>query len=168
MQARSKRLEPLREPMICPNAHHPSHGHRAACVRVPDCRRGGYRALLHHHGACRARAGRPANLAGAELAANAQQRIDDNAAKRGVVFVRRPIHAIRNRAVLDACGRSGTSGTAFINDGKNVGFALPLGRRAGGYGRVLDDSSSLKFLDARSGIGHVEPPRMRVAGPYSC
>src|SRR6202142_4513473 len=56
-------------------------------------------------------------LTGAQLAADAEQGIDDDAAKRGVVLVRRPIHAIRNGAVLDAGGRAGASRAAFIDHG---------------------------------------------------
>ena len=106
-------------------------------------------------------------FAGAQLAADAEQWIDDNAAKRGVVFVRRPIHAIRNRTVLDAGGRTGASRAAFIDHRKNVGFAFPLRRRARGYGRLLDDYPRLKFLDARSRIRHVEPPIVKVSATYS-
>jgi hypothetical protein len=80
-----------------------------------------------------------------------------------VVFVRRPIHAVRNRAVLDACGGTGASRTAFINNRKYMGFALPLSRCACGNGRVLDNCPCLKFLDARSRIGHVEPPKNQVS-----
>jgi hypothetical protein len=101
-------------------------------------------------------------FAGAQLAADAKQGIDDDAAKRGMVLVRRPIHAIRNGAVLDASRRAGASRAALIDHRKNVGFAFPLGRRAGGNGRVLDDRSRLKFLDAGSQIRHVEPPKIWV------
>jgi hypothetical protein len=107
-------------------------------------------------------------FAGAQLAADAKQGIDDDAAKRCVVLVRRPIHAIRNGAVLDASGRAGASRAAFIDHGENVGFALPLGCCARGYGRILDNRSRLKFLDTRSRIRHVEPPKMSGAKTYSC
>ena len=101
-------------------------------------------------------------FAGAQLASDAQQGIDDDAAKRGVVLIRRPIHAICNRAVLDASRRAGASRAALINDRENMGFALPLGRRAGRNGRVLDHRPRLKFLDAGSQIRHVEPPKIWV------
>src|ERR1700732_3902162 len=74
-------------------------------------------------------------FAGAQLASDAKQGIDDDAAKRGVVLIRRPIHAIRNGAVLDASRRAGAARATLINDRENMGFALPLGRRAGGNGR---------------------------------
>ena len=107
-------------------------------------------------------------FAGAQFAADAEQGINDDAAKRGVVLVRRPIHAIRDGAIFHASRRASASGAAFVDDRENMRFALPLRRRAGGDGRVLDDSSRLKFLDARSRIRHVEPPKMKDAKTYSC
>ena len=101
-------------------------------------------------------------FAGAKFAPNAEQGINDNAPERGMVLVRGPKHAISNRAVLDASRGSRAPRAGLIDDGKNVGFAFALGRRAAGNRRVLDDSSCLIFLDAGSGIRHANPPGIGV------
>jgi hypothetical protein len=98
-------------------------------------------------------------FAGAQFAADAEQGIDDDAAEWSVVLVRRPVHALRNGAVLHTGGGAGASRAAFINDGKYMRFTLPLRRRAVRHGLALDDCSCLKFLDARGRIRHVEPPK---------
>ena len=75
-----------------------------------------------------------------------------------MILVRRPIHAVGNRAVLDTCWRPCATRAAFINYGNNVRLALALRRRAGRLRLVLDDRAFLKFLYARSAVRHEEPP----------
>ena len=41
-------------------------------------------------------------FAGAEFASDAQQGVNDNAAERRMILIWRPIHAVRNGAVLNA------------------------------------------------------------------
>ena len=100
-------------------------------------------------------------FAGAKFAPDAQQGIDDNPPEWRMIEVRRPIHAFRNRAVLDACRRPGTPGAALIDYGKNVRLALTLSRRARGNRLVLDDRSCLKLFNTRSAIRHENPPTNR-------
>jgi hypothetical protein len=78
-----------------------------------------------------------------------------------MIEIGRPIHAVRNRAVLDARRRSGAPGATLIDDSKNVRLALALRRRARRYRRILDDRPLLKFLYARSAIRHEIPPWKR-------
>jgi hypothetical protein len=100
------------------------------------------------------------SLTSAKFAPDAKQGINDNTSKRRMIEVRRPIHAVRHRAVLDARRRSGTPRAALIDHGKNVRLALALRRRARGYRRVLDDSPCLKLIYARSAIRHKNPPQI--------
>src|ERR1039458_957811 len=62
-------------------------------------------------------------LAGALLAADAEDRIDLDTAERPMIFIGQPVHAIGHRAIGHAGGRSGASGAAFGDDGK---FLRPL------------------------------------------
>jgi len=52
-------------------------------------------------------------LTGTEFAPDAKQGIDDNTPKRRMILVRRPIHAVGNRAVLDTCWRPCATRAAF-------------------------------------------------------
>jgi len=77
-----------------------------------------------------------------------------------MVFVLGPEHAVRDRAVLDAGGRPGTTRAVLVDYGKDVGFAFALGCRAAGDRLGLDDTSCLIFFDAGSGVRHAKPPVM--------
>jgi hypothetical protein len=103
-----------------------------------------------------------------EFAADAKQRINDDASKRRMILVRRPVHALGDGAVLDAGRRAGTPGTTLVYDSKDVRFPFALVGLTRGDRRVLDDSSCLILLDARSGIRHARPPRMNAASRYFC
>ena len=70
--------------------------------------------------AVKKRAVRP--LAGAFLASNAEIRINFDAAKRRVIFVRDPEHAAFYRAIFDAGRRPGAAGAAVGRDGEDFGF----------------------------------------------
>jgi len=94
-------------------------------------------------------------FAGAEFASDAQQGIDDDATERGMVLVRRPIHALGHRTVFNAGGRSRAPRAAFIDYCKYVRLTLALSRRSGGNRRLLDDCSRLKFFNGWSRITHV-------------
>src|SRR5216684_1320715 len=64
-------------------------------------------------------------FADALLAANAQERIDFDAAEGTVFLIRHPIHAIRHRAIRYARGRSRATRAALGNDRKFLGTLLP-------------------------------------------
>src|SRR6267154_3813496 len=68
------------------------------------------------------------------LASNAQDCIDLDAPKRIIIFVGHPEHAVFHRAILHACGRTGTAGAALGDDSKFFWFFLarsgdPFGAR---------------------------------------
>lgn len=65
-------------------------------------------------------------------APDAQQRVDDNAAKRRMVLVLHPEHALGHRAIVHASGRSRTSCAHFVDDGDDVRLALAALRVAFG------------------------------------
>ena len=69
-------------------------------------------------------------FAQAFLAADAQDRIDLDAAKRRMIFVRHPEHAIFDWAIFHAGGRSGATGAAFGNDRQLFRFLLARSREA--------------------------------------
>src|ERR1035438_8571760 len=63
-------------------------------------------------------------LAGALLAADAEDRIDLDTAERQMVFIGHPVHAIGHRATGHAGRRSGATRAAFGDDGKFLGPLL--------------------------------------------
>ncbi len=76
-------------------------------------------------------------LAKTLFAADAEDRIDLDAAKRRIVFVRYPEHAVFYRTVFDARGRAGTAGAAFGDDGEFFRFLFAGGSDALGARLVL-------------------------------
>jgi len=94
-------------------------------------------------------------FAGAFFAANAEVRINFDAAKRRMVFVGNPIHAILDGAIRHARGRAGTTGATFRNHGE---FArLLLARRINAFrlGFRLDD-----FADWNKVVGQTFLPSL--------
>src|SRR5207302_28077 len=63
-------------------------------------------------------------LAGALLAANAQNGVHLNPSKRRMVFVRHPEHTVFHRTVLDTRRRPGAARAAFRDYGQFFGFFL--------------------------------------------
>ena len=66
-------------------------------------------------------------FADALLTADAEIRIDFNAAEWWMVFIRHPEHTGLDGTILDTSGRSGTSGTTVRRDGKDAWFLLARG-----------------------------------------
>jgi len=87
---------------------------------------------------------------------------NDNAAERGMILVWRPIHAIRNGAVLDARAGDPAHPVQHSLMIKNVRLALALRRRCPWTSVVLHYRPCLKFLDARS----ASPLRSSTMGRY--
>ena len=85
-----------------------------------------------------------------------------------MVFVLGPEHAVRDRAVLDAGGRPGTTRAVLVDYGKDVGFAFALGCRAAGDRLGLDDTSCLILFYGWSGVRQAKPPEMLFTNSYSC
>jgi len=96
-------------------------------------------------------------FAGAQFAADAQQRIDDNPAKRRVVRVRAPEHAIFHRAILDARRRTRAARAILIDHRENVRLALALIGLAAGPRGVLDHLAADVLLNARACVCHSAP-----------
>src|SRR6267143_1244777 len=63
-------------------------------------------------------------LAKALLAADAENRVNLDAAKRRTVLIRHPEHAVLDRAVLHAGRRAGAAGAAFGDDGEFLRLLL--------------------------------------------
>jgi hypothetical protein len=63
-------------------------------------------------------------LAQAFLAADAENGIDRDAAKRRMIFVRHPEHAVFHRTIFNARRRAGASGAALGDDGQLFGLFL--------------------------------------------
>src|ERR1017187_6871665 len=82
-------------------------------------------------------------LAGAFLAADAEDGIHLDTAERQMIFIGHPVHAIRHRAIGHAGRRSGAPRAAFGDDGK---FLRPLLTRS-------SDSLGL-WLHLDDGRGH--------------
>src|ERR1039457_7650316 len=78
-------------------------------------------------------------LAGALLAADAEDRIDLDTAERQMVFIRHPVHAIGHRAIGNAGRRSGAARAAFGDDGKFLGPLLARSNDSLGLWLHLDD-----------------------------
>jgi hypothetical protein len=76
-------------------------------------------------------------LAQALLAADAKEWVDLNAAKRWVVLIVHPEHAILDGTVFHASGRPGATCTAFGDDRQFFGFLLPRGGNSLGTRLVL-------------------------------
>src|SRR6266446_7757319 len=66
-------------------------------------------------------------FAKALFTADAENRVDLDAAKRRTVFIRDPEHAVRDRAVFHAGRRSRTPGAALGDDGEFFWFLLARG-----------------------------------------
>src|SRR5579862_79868 len=63
-------------------------------------------------------------FADAFLAADAERGIHFDAAKRPMIFVGHPVHAVGDRAIRDAGGRSGATRAALRDDGQFLGLLL--------------------------------------------
>ena len=77
-------------------------------------------------------------FADAFFAADAEERVDFDAAEGWVVVVGNPEHAVFDRAVLDAGGRAGASGAALGDDGELFGLFLAHGGEALGARLLLE------------------------------
>jgi len=97
-------------------------------------------------------------FAGAELAANAQQRVNDDAAHGWVVGIRLPEHAIFDGAIVHAGRRTRTARATFVDDGENVRLTFPLCRRPAGSRQILDNLPRNVLFDGRLCVGHALPP----------
>ena len=73
-------------------------------------------------------------LAGALIAADAQDGIHLDAAEGRVVLIRHPEHAVFHRAVFDAGGRTGATGAALGDNGQLFGLFLARSDYALGAG----------------------------------
>src|ERR1700680_3656467 len=93
-------------------------------------------------------------LAGAELAANAEQGIDDNAAKRRMIGIGTPEHAVFYRAVFHTGRRARTARAVLIDYGQNVRLALAFVALAFGLRLVLYDFACNVLFDARCCVAH--------------
>jgi hypothetical protein len=107
-------------------------------------------------------------FAGAKLATNAKQGINNNSSKRRMVLIEGPKHAICNGTILDAGGRPRTPRAIFIDHGKNVRLAFALVRLTRRDRRLLDHSSRRIFLNTGRGICQCHPPRINFAKVYCC
>ncbi len=96
--------------------------------------------------AVKERAIRP--FAGALLAANAEIRINLDAAEGRMIFVRHPEHAAFDRAVFDAGRRARAAGAAVRGDGQDARLLFPHGFAvAYGHGPVFFDNVVHAFLN---------------------
>jgi biotin carboxyl carrier protein len=77
------------------------------------------------------------SLAGAQLAANAKQRVNADDSERVMRRVGHPVHAVFDGAVVHAGGRTRAASAAFVDDGQNLGDFLALVRHPLGLGLVL-------------------------------
>jgi hypothetical protein len=64
------------------------------------------------------------SFAGAELAADTEQRVHFDAPKRRVVCIWNPDHAVLHWAIVHTGGRTGTTGARLIDDGDQCRLAL--------------------------------------------
>jgi len=96
---------------------------------------------VHHHNRVPRAAveeGTFRTLAGALVAADAENRVDLDATKRRIVLVGNPEHAIFNRAIFYARGRTRAPGAAFGDNGQLLGFLFASGKEALGPGFVFE------------------------------
>ena len=105
-------------------------------------------------------------FADALLAANAEDRVHLNAAKRWMVFVRHPEHAIFNRTIFHAGRRSGATGAALGDDREFFGFLLAWGEDPLGLRFELQFVRNQPGALISAGMAGIIP-HWRLAGTFS-
>lgn len=104
-------------------------------------------------------------LADALLASDAEDRVHLNPPERRMVLIRNPKHAVLDRAIFHAGGRTGTSGAALGDDGQFFRFLLARGGKAFRFRLKLefvrDHPDSFSGSRCSRHAGHYSPKRKR-------